>query len=242
MPSPTTSLPSALVKAMIPAFATEYGMSCGVPSLPAIDDNADDAAALLRAHVRNHRATDEEHAVEVDADDLVPVLVLQFPQRRDAAHHAGVVDEDVDALKAGEGIADQCCRPAGVAHVGGDAVRRIAALAQIIGGPLDARAVDVGENRARARLTEALRDGEADPAGAAGDQRHALVQPKLVHGVFGNTAESAAAPLNPEMLVSGFLAGIVDRQRITAYTNMSEASHAIDAARQMRGIGRGAPS
>ena len=27
----------------------------------------------------------------------VPVLVLEFPERRDASHDAGVVDQDVDA-------------------------------------------------------------------------------------------------------------------------------------------------
>ena len=67
-----------------------------------VDDEArhradiDDGAGFRLEHVAAEGAAAPEGAVEVDVDDVQPVLVGDLFRRRFAARDAGIVDQDVD--------------------------------------------------------------------------------------------------------------------------------------------------
>jgi hypothetical protein len=56
----------------------------------------DDVARLLGLHVREHRCDSVEHTSQVDVDHAIPFVNLQ-PLDGRKRHHAGVIDEHVDA-------------------------------------------------------------------------------------------------------------------------------------------------
>ena len=76
--------------------------------MPGVADEArdrgrvDDRARLLLQHDRQHVAQAEEHALDVDADDLVEHRLVVLGDRRDLAFDAGVVEEAVDAAEGVE--------------------------------------------------------------------------------------------------------------------------------------------
>src|SRR5260370_25959471 len=58
--------------------------------------DVDDAAVILPDHVRHDRLAADERSVEIDAQDLAPLIELGFPYRPVDARNAGIVDENVD--------------------------------------------------------------------------------------------------------------------------------------------------
>ncbi len=61
-----------------------------------------DAPVLLLEHRGHDRLADDEGAVEVDAQHLVPLGEVGLPHRLVDAGDAGIVDEDVDLAEGGE--------------------------------------------------------------------------------------------------------------------------------------------
>jgi len=57
----------------------------------------DDVADMLFAHGRQNRGNAVKHALDVDVDHLIPLVDLEFIERRRQRHQAGVVDQHIDA-------------------------------------------------------------------------------------------------------------------------------------------------
>ena len=117
-----------------------------------------------------HRARAREHVREVDAVEVVPLVVGLLVERgAPAAEVADVVDEDVDAAEVVARRGDERLGRAGLAHVADDADARARPTATcVVAGPVG---VDLGEHDRRAFGGEPLDDAAADPAAAAGDDR-----------------------------------------------------------------------
>ena len=105
-----------------------------------------------------------EHAVEVDVDHPVPVVVFDLLHRRPRPADAGVVDQHVEGAESLEPVlepARDCARRAHVRDAAGHAGVGTEHILQALGGhaaDMDARACGV----------EALCHGAADAASGAG--------------------------------------------------------------------------
>src|SRR5882724_78673 len=145
----------------------------GVALLAGDGDDVDDPPALPGSHQLHRRAADEEHAGEIDGDDLLPVLVGQLPRRKRAARDAGVVDDDVEpalpVVRGGYG-AVHVRRARDVGH------DRPRLGAETLGGALHGRGVTVEHHHAGTVGEQALADREADAPARARHERGAAVQ------------------------------------------------------------------
>ena len=126
------------------------------------------AGRVLQDRQEDAGAVDD--APEVHVDDPAPVglgEVGDAPERADAR----VVDDDVDGAEAlhrrvGEGL-----DAAAVADVGLDGER-----AEVVGGPVQRRHLDVADHELRAGRGQAAGDAQPDARRAAGDHRNLAVQ------------------------------------------------------------------
>ena len=127
-------------------------------------------------HVLHRRLGGDEHGAQVDRHRAVEVLEAKSSMRR---HHgdAGVVHQDVDAAELRRRALDRAAHGVGVGAVGldGDACtpRARAAcrrLVRLVG------LADVGQRHVGAFPRQALDDGRADAAAAAGDQGSLVLQ------------------------------------------------------------------
>ena len=133
-------------------------------------------------HDRHHRLAAQEHAGEVDVDDLLPLVDAQLPDRRGAAGDTGVIDQRVDASPAIEGGADR--------GVPGDRLGDVELLsdpelANRRRGGLRGLVVNVRDHDRRAFAGEAPGDRFANPAGRSGNDRCLPLEP---HRSFSSAA------------------------------------------------------
>src|SRR5207244_10505671 len=147
-----------------------------VAGLPDDRRDVDDPAGAALEHVLQRRLRHEERAGEVDAEDLVPVLVGHL-QNRLVAGDPGVVDEDVQPPVVVDDLLDGPPAVLRGAHValmdaGADAVLRELVLERL--RTLAVAAVAGGDRGPLHR--EALADRGADATRPAGDHRDAALQ------------------------------------------------------------------
>ncbi len=85
------------------------------------------SAAVAVAEVRGGDLRDDEHALEIDVEDEVPLFVGEVLERthRD---QTGVVDEVVEASPFGDGRFEGGAHCGAVAHIGFEGERRCAVL------------------------------------------------------------------------------------------------------------------
>ena len=130
----------------------------------------------IRPPSRQKRSDGPRHAKrgrEVDGEDRVPVRVVRVRQRR-RAPEAGVVDENVDALPArGRGF-DQPADRVPIGDVAGDRQGLLSGAAHLGRDALDRLAAARGQHDPGSLGAEASRDRCADAAGGAGHQCHAV--------------------------------------------------------------------
>ena len=136
----------------------------------------DDRAAALGQHQRHSPPHGEHRAVEIDRQHPAPGLVVDIGDGLEQVHHAGIVDEDIDATELGDGAIDH-----------GDAL----GLDRDVGGNADDGAADLGDRRGDgigmpvggddlcALGHEQLGNGEAHPGACTGDNRNLVFQPHL---------------------------------------------------------------
>src|SRR5439155_3353753 len=122
----------------------------------------DDRPRFLLQHHRQHVTQPEEHALDVDRDDLVEHRLVIFGGVLPGPLDPGVVVEAVDpaigverGLYIGRDVG-------GFGNVGGDEARLAALLTQDAGGGLAARRVAVDHDDLGAALAEGERGGAAD--------------------------------------------------------------------------------
>jgi hypothetical protein len=125
-------------------------------------------ARSLRAEDRQRRGDAVQDALEVDVDHLLPVLDAQRVQGRDR-HHAGVVDQHVQAPEALTGQLDERGHVLAPAHVGGHRRDRAAVGGDAGSHRLQARGSAGPEHDAGAALGQQLRSRLADPAAGPRD-------------------------------------------------------------------------
>ena len=132
----------------------------------------DDLAAPLIAHGRKGRPRAAKGALEIDVEDLVPLIVGQlFRQLADA--HAGIVDKDIDPAMRAHHRRDRIT----AAFCGAYVERHEAAVNAGRRQPGQRRiglfGVAGGEDHRGARFAQRFRHGKAQPAVAAGDESDA---------------------------------------------------------------------
>jgi hypothetical protein len=125
------------------------------------------------AHVLRREPAGVEHRRHVDGHDAVPVLERVVPGGRDRPVDAGVVDEDVDAAEARDGVGEGGLDLLPGRDVHARRVRRREA------GCVERRKVAVPRDHARAALGHQPGDAEPDAARGAGDDRDLSVEPGL---------------------------------------------------------------
>ncbi len=139
----------------------------------------DDAAPAFFDHARHHLLGDVEHAGQVGVDHRVPVFARHLHEHA-VARDAGVVDQHVDRAVLADGLGEGLH---GGIPVGDVAHRRVEGVAErlLLVDPLDevARRTAAGDDL-EAVLVQALADGGADAAHAAGDVRHFLCHCSLL--------------------------------------------------------------
>ena len=74
----------------------------GIPLLARDRRNIDDAAIACLNHGWDQRLANEERRDQVDVNDVLPNLAVQFPCGGIAAGNAGVVDHNIDAFVRSE--------------------------------------------------------------------------------------------------------------------------------------------
>ena len=100
---------------------------CGEPPRPAMDEVASRRPGTLRPHRRQRGAQGPEDAAEVDRLHLVPLLVGDVVEAREAAD-AGVGDDDVEAAELVVGHLHRELDVGGLADVTDDGDRPPAGL------------------------------------------------------------------------------------------------------------------
>lgn len=125
-------------------------------------------AFLLRDEVRYEGPDPMDDAEQIDAHDPLPRRQRELP-RRAAPAHARVIADHVDRAEPVEGGTAQVVdrrRIADIGHRSGG----LDAVGPEAGGGRDERGfIDVRHHHAHTVGTEAPADGQADPAGRAGD-------------------------------------------------------------------------
>ena len=132
-----------------------------------------DAAVAVLAHLVRRRAAGQEHAVEVDGHDPAPLREVDVVPRGEG-HDGRVVDQHVQlAVRSTPRPPPSPATAAGseTSTVTGRWPRACAAA-----DGLGARPVDVRDDHRGALLGELVGDGPADALGAAGDDRHAILE------------------------------------------------------------------
>jgi len=131
--------------------------------------DVDDAAGALAKHRTDGGLGDEEDALEVGGEDVVPVLLAHAHDER-VAGDAGVVDDDIEAAEALEGGLDGGGGALGGGDIGLQDLDADATAGEFgLGGASGLLITAVGEEEIEAIPGEALRNREADAARATGD-------------------------------------------------------------------------
>src|SRR6185369_2780047 len=128
--------------------------------------DVEDDAALLRLEARHDLLRGKVDRLHVDGEDAVEVGLVERLERLRQVAHAGVVDEDVEAVEALDRGPDHRLDVGGPRHVGADA---FGVRAERVGDPARAVAVAVGDDHARALGDELPGDALAESRGRTGD-------------------------------------------------------------------------
>src|SRR4029077_20205900 len=140
------------------------------PHLARHRGEADDVAALGLHHVPQHRLAREEDPLGVDREQTVPVRLAHVR----GVHRlvdARVVHQDVDAPPLGHRAIGHGPQIGEAGDVGLERERPPPALAHLLGGALAGGPVHLGHHHVGAHAGQLQRDGAADVAARAGDDR-----------------------------------------------------------------------
>ena len=123
--------------------------------------------------IARDRLRQEVRALQVRAQHLFEALLGRLEQiGADTRRAAGVVDERVDGAESFPHAGDQASAIVSSCEVAAHVVHRAALPAQLLEDVLDVGVgADAAERKVPAFARERARDTEADPAGAAGDER-----------------------------------------------------------------------
>ena len=143
--------------------------------LPADGDDVDDAAVTARAQERHCRERNGYRAPEVRPHGVLEIGVREGVHRPDA-DGARVVDEDVEAAEVRDDALDEGACLRGIVHVRGEGKRRDATTLEIDGGAVERLGVAGADRHARPPASELPGELQAEPAGAAGDERNPAAQ------------------------------------------------------------------
>src|SRR5262245_8428695 len=135
--------------------------------------DVDDAAVLLFAHRRQHRAHAIEHAVEVDLDELVPAF--QFHLSPAALRHVdpGAVDQEVDAAMRGHDLVGGLVDVGLVADIELDGLGLAAFFGNVSDHAFEFFLATARNHHGPAVGGEEFRPGFADTAATTGHPGHA---------------------------------------------------------------------
>ena len=195
----------------VPDDVDDRGLARGVPvaddrfgAEARVRGRDDDPPGSLTSHDGGRVLHREEDAVQVDAQDLVPVRALDRvdvlaaldgePRR---GRDAGVGDDDVQPALGRHGVVDQRLNLALVGDVEDERARGRAAVDQLCRHLLDPLGVDVGQRDVRATVRKHLGHREAEPARRAGDDdaRPPDVEDALLHARRLGHGTSTARPV-----------------------------------------------
>ena len=173
---------------------------------------------FAREHVPAEGAAAPERAVEIDVDDVQPVLVGDLLGRRFAPRDAGIVDEDVDPCRARRELDRRPRRraPESVTSMIDDL--GVVALRLHLGAAgLGHLGIAIGDDDPRARLRQRLDAGKPDALPAAGDEGGPAVQPNFSRYIFvlpvlTGVLRDRSRPDGPAVLVEAVQAGRIRRQ------------------------------
>ena len=159
---------------------------------PGVRRHVDDRAAFLADHDRGDRLGAQVGALQVDVDGLVPVVLGRLEQAL-GDHHAGIVDQHVDAAVAGHRLVDQAPDVGAAGHVRRDRDGIPASRPDLRDHGVGlGRPVPVVDHDPGSLVGEPRRDGPPDPARCSGHDRDLSCQaiagttratpPSTVHG------------------------------------------------------------
>src|SRR5712675_42670 len=160
-------------------FRSRIMRGVGVAFLAGDRGDVDDAAVILPDHVRDDRLAADERPVEIDAQDLAPLIELGLPYRPVDAGNAGIVDENVDLA---ERLERRIPRLFDRGEIGDIDLESRDRAADFFGGLIRERLVMIPDRDLCAGSNKALGDGPAKTLCAAGNDGAAAVHIDLVHG------------------------------------------------------------
>jgi len=166
-----------------------------------VDDEArhrsdvDDAALALLQHLARGGLRAEEHAVEVDVDDIVPVLPAHLLGRR-PSDDSRVIHQDVGAAQRVVDVVHHGGYLLRIGHIAFDGDGLDAQLGDLGGRLLGSLGVDVRNGDSGSGLGQRLRHGATQPLGCAGDDGDATVESELVHDAHLGTPQRELPPVS----------------------------------------------
>ena len=125
--------------------------------------HGDDAAPLLRLHVREHRLHAPERALGSGVEQEIHVAGSDVFERGDGPKALRVGDEAVDTTEALDGARRELEAGVAVGHVAGDRERLGAEPAQLLGDGFEALDLPARDHDAGARQGEIPCDPTSDP-------------------------------------------------------------------------------
>jgi hypothetical protein len=137
------------------------------------------APATGLQHLRDLELHAQEHAAQVDPEELVHVLRIASVQRAHGALPARVVEREVQSPEAVHRLFDGGSHVALRRHIALHEERLAPVSEDLLGHRVPRFDVHVSDDDARALPREAQGRGRADALAAARDERHASVE--LVH-------------------------------------------------------------
>ena len=141
--------------------------------------DADDAAALSRAHGRHERPRAQEIPSEIDIDGSVPFCFFHV-------HHQGsridarVIDENIHVAEAAESLLRQVLHGGFTRYIDLHRQALRPEIGEFVGNRLGLVRLEIGHNDFGAFAAQTESDGPADSLGAAGHDRDFSLQS---HGV-----------------------------------------------------------
>ena len=147
----------------------DVGRDLGEADLAGVRAEVDDPPAAALPQQRRGGLRAQEDALEVHADDPIPLLLADVVERGDP-DDPGAIDERIEAAEGRLAGADRGAHGVGRGHVEGEGEEPLAGIERL-GRLLQPAGVQIADSDTGALVQQRARDSQAEAARAAGNQR-----------------------------------------------------------------------
>ena len=158
-----------IAQAIETPFGGRVGGAAGKGILAGEGRNINDVSALGADHERSEAANHVVDAAQIGVHGAIPGLGREFVERQLRFHDAGVVDEDIEAVKGALDAVGEGCDRGEIGDIALDDGALMAVVLNGGGGGFESGAGTAAEDGAGSEFGQLAGDGCADAAACAGD-------------------------------------------------------------------------